>query len=235
MGTQAGSLTLALCRSDAGEGALPNTDTGLGCWRQPALRRTDVVTNREAASARLGSPLCRDPGRLTGCMEPGERKYALASYFGYKGREPAGYTPHAIRLGICVVEMGPCTATLVLPYRDELVGDPTRGIVFGGVITTLLDHGSGMATACALEVFTAIATIDLRIDYLRAAEPRCDLYGRTECYKLTRNVAFVRGIAWEHDSADPFATCHATMMLGAHRKGTVLVGDVDNESAVTPR
>ena len=165
-------------------------------------------------------------------MESGERKYALASFFGYKGREPAGYTPHAIRLGVCVVEMGPCTATLVLPYRDEFVGDPTRGIIFGGVITTLLEHGSGMASACAVEEFTAFSTIEMRIDYLRGAKPRLDLYGRTECYKVTRNVAFVRGIAWEDDPADPFATCHATMMLGAHRKGSVLVGDIDNEAGV---
>jgi hypothetical protein len=29
-----------------------------------------------------------------------------------------------------------------LPYRDELVGDPVRGVVFGGVMRAL-DHASG--------------------------------------------------------------------------------------------
>jgi len=166
-------------------------------------------------------------------MEAERRKYALESLFGAKGGELVGHVPHAIRLGIRVVEIGPGTATLLLPFRDELVGDPTRGVVFGGVITTLLDHGSGMATACALEEFTAIATIDLRIDYLRAAAPGLDLYGRTECYKVTRNVAFVRGLAWERDPADPFATCQAVMMLGAHRKGSVLAGHVNRDAGAS--
>ena len=151
-------------------------------------------------------------------MEPTNRRYALASLFGQASDELVGHVPYAVRLGIRTVELGPGTVTLRLPYRDELVGDPTRGVVFGGVVTGLLDHGAGLATACALEELTAIATVDLRIDYLRAAEAGRDLYGRMECYKVTRDIAFVRGLAWEVNPADPFATCHATMMVGAHRK-----------------
>ena len=159
-----------------------------------------------------------------------DRQYALGSLFGQKGNELVGHVPHAIRLGMRVVEMGPGTVTLTLPYREELIGDPTRGVVFGGVITALLDHGAGMATACALEELTAIATVDLRINYLRAAEAGFDLFGRMECYKLTRNIAFVRGAAWEHDANDPFATCNATMMLGAHRKGSALAAHIADKS-----
>ncbi len=147
-------------------------------------------------------------------------KFALAAIFGAGQREMIEYTPHAAYLGIRVVETGPCYAVMMLPYRPELVGDPTRGVVFGGVVTTLIDHTSGLAVACALEQLTAIATIDLRIDYLRAAEPGCDLWARSECYKRTKNVAFVRAFAWEKDSADPFATCLATFMLGANRAGS---------------
>jgi len=83
------------------------------------------------------------------------------------------------------------------------------------VITTLLDHAGGLAVSCSLAELTSIATLDLRIDYLRAAEPRCDLLGRAECYRLTRHVAFVRGTAWDRAAEDPFATCLATFMLGA--------------------
>ena len=159
-------------------------------------------------------------------MEPPKRTYAMASLFGQAHDELVGHVPYAARLGIRVVELGPGTVTLRLPYRAELVGDPTRGVVFGGVITGLLDHGAGLATACALEQLTAIATVDLRIDYLRAAEAGRELYGRMECYKVTRDIAFVRGLAWEANPADPFATCHATMMVGAHRKGSALAAHV---------
>ena len=91
-----------------------------------------------------------------------------------------------------------------------------RKVVFGGVITTLLDHASGLAVFCSLPELAAIATLDLRIDYLRAAEPGCDLVGRAECYKLGAQVAFVRGSAWDRSRDDPFASVHATMMIGAN-------------------
>ena len=44
-----------------------------------------------------------------------------------------------------------------------------------------------------------------------------DLFGHAECFKRTRSVAFVRGLAYDRDPADPFATCIATFMLGANR------------------
>ena len=146
----------------------------------------------------------------------GNDEYALEKYFGPGRQDLIAHTPHARYLGMRVVETGPRQATLVLPYREELVGDPGRGVVFGGVITTLLDHACGLSVGCSMDVARAIATIDLRIDYLRAAEPGCDLYGRASCYKMTKNVAFVRASAWDHDPDEPFASCLATFMLGAN-------------------
>jgi uncharacterized protein (TIGR00369 family) len=126
------------------------------------------------------------------------------------------HTPHARYLGMMVVETGPGLAVVMLPYRPELIGDPVRKVVFGGAITTLLDQASGLAVACALDVLRAIATVDLRVDYLRAATPELDLYARVECYKVTRNIAFIRGIAYERGPDDPFASCLGTFMLGAN-------------------
>jgi len=74
-----------------------------------------------------------------------------------------------------------------------------------------------LAVACALDVLRSIATVDLRVDYLRAATPELDLYARVDCYKVTRNVAFIRGIAYERGPDDPFASCLGTFMLGANR------------------
>ena len=147
-------------------------------------------------------------------------QYALASLFGPGREDMANYTPHARRLGMKVVETGPGFTVMMLPYRPELIGDPVRKVVFGGAITTLLDQASGLAVACALDVLRAIATMDLRVDYLRAAAPGLDLYARVECYKVTRNVAFVRGIAYERGPDDPFASSLGTFMLGANRTGS---------------
>lgn len=145
------------------------------------------------------------------------KHYALEALFGPGHPEMVGGVPHARHLGIRAVETGPGLAVCMLPYRDELIGDPARRVVFGGAITTLIDHTAGLAVACALEELTAIATIDLRVDYLRAAEPGRDLYARCECYRVTRHVAFVRAVAYEHSTEDPFASCLGTFMLGANR------------------
>jgi uncharacterized protein (TIGR00369 family) len=145
------------------------------------------------------------------------KQYALASLFGPGRQDMVSYVPHAQYLGIRVAETGPGFAVCSLPYRDELIGDPVRRVVFGGAITTLLDHASGIAVACALEELTAIATIDLRVDYLRAAEPGVELFARSDCYRHTRNVAFIRATAYERSSDDPFATAMGAFMIGANR------------------
>ena len=165
-------------------------------------------------------------------MEP-PKQYALGSLFGPGRPDMVGHVPHARILGIRVIETGPGLAVCALPYRDELIGDPARRVVFGGAITTLVDHTSGLAVACALAQLTAIATIDLRVDYLRAAAPGVDLYARSECYRVTRNVAFVRAVAYEGTPDDPFAGCLGTFMLGANRSDSGFERMVRNRRAET--
>lgn len=135
--------------------------------------------------------------------------------FGEGKDEFVRWVPHCAALGMCCESVGPGRVTLRLPFRPELVGDPVRGIVFGGVITTLLDQAGGVATICSLEELVPVATIDLRVDYLRAADPGQDLFATAECYKSTKSVAFIRGKAWDRDEGDPFAHLIATYMLGS--------------------
>lgn len=147
-------------------------------------------------------------------------RYALAGIFGPGRPEMVSHVPHAAALRMEVVETGPRFAVLRLPYQEHLVGDPVRKVVFGGVITTLIDQACGIAVACSLDTLRAIATVDLRVDYLRAAEPGHDLHARAECYRTTRTVAFVRVVAYEQRIEDPFASALGTFMLGAHAFGS---------------
>ena len=100
--------------------------------------------------------------------------------------------------------------------RPELVGDPDTGVIAGGVVTTLLDSACGWATAAALTEPTSIATLDLRIDYMRPAEPGKDILATAHCYKLTRSVAFVRAVAYDVDPSDPVAAAQAAYMLDSN-------------------
>jgi uncharacterized protein (TIGR00369 family) len=126
-----------------------------------------------------------------------------------------GGSPQAKALGIETVGFETDVAILKTPYRPELVGDPDTGVIAGGVVTTLLDHACGQAVFAALGQPTTIATLDLRIDYMRAAEPGKDLFCRAHCYKLTRSVAFVRASAYDATADDPVATAQAAFMLNS--------------------
>ncbi len=147
-------------------------------------------------------------------------KFALSPLFKDHRQLLLDYIPHAAELGMTVESIEPHEVIIKIPYREDLVGDAARGIVFGGVITTLLDQACGLAVMCSLAEMRAIATLDLRIDYTMPATPRRSLLGYARCYKLTRNIAFVRGAAYHDDPDDPFATCTASFMLAAHSKGS---------------
>ncbi len=121
--------------------------------------------------------------------------------------------PHNRALGIQVEEMERKSALFRLPYDAKLVGNPDTGIIHGGAITALLDGASGAAVFAALDVFVPIATLDLRIDYLRPAEPGRDVLARARCYKMTKNVAFTRAVAYHDDENDPIAHSVGTFML----------------------
>ncbi len=122
--------------------------------------------------------------------------------------------PHGRELGIRIVELAPSSATMVLDYQARLVGNPETGFLHGGVITTLVDTVSAIAVFAALRRMVVIATLDLRIDYLKPATPSRELIARAECYKTTRQIAFTRCTAY-HERADPIASCVGTFMIGS--------------------
>jgi uncharacterized protein (TIGR00369 family) len=121
--------------------------------------------------------------------------------------------PHNKALGMKIVDMKPKEALFELPYSENLVGNPDTGVIHGGAITALLDGASGAAVFAALDDFVPIATLDLRIDYLRPAEAGKAVLARATCYKLAKNVAFTRGVAYHDDPDDPIAHSVGTFML----------------------
>lgn len=124
--------------------------------------------------------------------------------------------PHAAALGLRVHDASDDYVELALPYDEKLVGDPDTGVVHGGAITALLDNTAGFAVrvpGTEAEPVT-IATLDLRIDYMGPAVPGRDVIARAVCFKRTRSITFVRGVAYHDSPDDPIATCTATFMTG---------------------
>lgn len=109
------------------------------------------------------------------------------------------------------------TVRLRVPYRADLVGDPETGVLAGGLVTALLDHVGGLAVWIAMDAFRPIATLDLRVDYMRAAEPGRDLLAQARCYRLTPSIGFVRAWAFEDDPSDPVAAAQAAYMVSGEK------------------
>lgn len=125
--------------------------------------------------------------------------------------------PHAEALQFMVVEIRAGETVCKVPYAEYLVGNPDTGVVHGGVITSLLDNACGIAVGSKTMLRGQIATLDLRIDYMKPATPGLDVIGYTRCYKVTRHIAFVHGAAYHEDPGDPIATTAMTFMLGANK------------------
>jgi uncharacterized protein (TIGR00369 family) len=121
--------------------------------------------------------------------------------------------PHNKALGISIIELVEGSGKMRLPYQEKLIGNPETGVIHGGAISSLMDTCCGAAVFMKLEDLPRIATLDLRIDYLKPAAPPLDVIAHATCYKCTRNVAFVRCIAYHDDPDDPIASAAGAFAL----------------------
>jgi len=122
---------------------------------------------------------------------------------------------HGMALGLEYRASGDNWMELCLPWREELVGVPETGVLASGAIVSLIDTASGGSVWMTLGHFVPIVTLDLRLDYMRPALKGETVIARCECVKLTRQIAFIRGVAHGGDLERPIAHSAATFMLSS--------------------
>lgn len=126
--------------------------------------------------------------------------------------------PQVAELGLTVRRAAAGEVELCLPWRKDLVGDPATGVIHGGAVFTLMDTAAGAAVLAHPQVSGPTATLDLRIDYMRAATPHQTIRASAECHHVTRDVAFVRAVALDDDESRPVATATGTFTLSGDAK-----------------
>jgi len=99
-------------------------------------------------------------------------------------------------VGLRVLELGRGHATLLLPFRPELVGDPFRPALHGGTISMLADTAGGAAVFSGVGPGDRISTIDLRMDYLRPAA-LVDTRAEARLVRLGGRVGVARIQVWQ--------------------------------------
>jgi len=119
---------------------------------------------------------------------------------------------HGGAIGIGYRGHGADWTELDLPYDERLIGNVDTGVIASGPILSLMDMATSLGVWLRANAFVAHATLDLRVDYLRPATPGKTVIGRGECYRLTRSIAFVRGVAHDGDPGDPLAHVAGTFM-----------------------
>lgn len=122
--------------------------------------------------------------------------------------------PYARELGLDVTEVGEGYTEMTMPYDPRLVGDPETGVIHGGAVSALIDTCCGSAVMSHSDVGNITATLDLRIEYLRAATPNQMIIAQATCHHVTRSVAFVRAAAYDDNRDLPVATASGSFTVG---------------------
>ncbi len=125
--------------------------------------------------------------------------------------------PHSRALGMRLASISEGVAEIDMPYDEKLVGDPETGVIHGGAVSALMDTCCGAAVMSHPDNRGSTATIDLRIDYMRAANPGQRIRARAECYHVTRTVAFVRATATDDDAENPVAAATGAFTVEGHK------------------
>ncbi len=90
-----------------------------------------------------------------------------------------------------------------LVVRDEHIGNAVRHMVHGGLLAALVDSAAGAAVALTLDDLSqapSVATIDMRVDFLRPARGQV-IRASAKVMRRGRSVVVVRTDVHDDDGA----------------------------------
>lgn len=93
-------------------------------------------------------------------------------------------------LGLRLESVGEGCAVARLPFKEDLIGDIFRPALHGGAIAALIDAIGGAAAFTTVELGDRLATIDMRVDFLRPG-PKKDLVATADVRRAGNRVVVV--------------------------------------------
>jgi uncharacterized protein (TIGR00369 family) len=119
--------------------------------------------------------------------------------------------PYAVFLGVEVQQQGNEVIT-VLPFKEELVGNPILPAIHGGVIGAFLEITAVLQLLFETACERMPKTVDVNFDYLRSGRA-VTTYGRAIVNRQGRRVANVRSEIWQESRDKPIALSQGHYLL----------------------
>lgn len=118
--------------------------------------------------------------------------------------------------GITVAAVAAGRIVADLPFSARLVGDAAARSLHAGPIITLLDTMCGTVALTAMDTPRRTATLDLRIDWLRAPRDGAGVRCVAEIVAIDEQVLTTRAIAHDGDPEAPVATAIGSFAVFPH-------------------
>lgn len=136
---------------------------------------------------------------------PGGDPVVIARQFGDQ-------VPHSRDLGMQVLAVEDGHVRMRLVPQPWLLDDDDTAELCSSVLYSLADSAAGLAVYAATRTLTPIATLDLRMDYLRPAAGDCAVVALARCLRYTEDVAFVHCEIRSEGQTQPVATGTVSFM-----------------------
>lgn len=119
-------------------------------------------------------------------------------------------------LGLELVSINSDKAIIKVPFKDELIGDPRRPALHGGVISTLLDTAGGAIAMYSLDWNQeTLSTLDMRVDYLLPGKP-LDLYAEAAILRKGNKVIVTQ--MWAYHLKDKLTVAEGRGVYNVSRR-----------------
>ena len=119
--------------------------------------------------------------------------------------------PYVAKFGVRLEQHGD-ELTGVLPFADNLVGNPLIPALHGGAVGAFLEIVASASLLVAQPLARLPRPIDISVDYLRPARD-ADVYARAIVARSGSRVANVRVEGWQGRKGAPVATLHGHFLI----------------------
>ncbi|WP_372749475.1 PaaI family thioesterase [Litorivivens sp.] len=123
-------------------------------------------------------------------------------------------------LGLTLQNIEGDIARIHLPFQSKHADSIENGSLHTTAIATAIDSACGCAVMLHLGKPAAIATVNLRIDYMRKPEPGRGLVIEASCYQYAEDFIYVGAAAYQVNSK--IMCCNAVGIFKSDTPGPVL-------------